>query len=83
MNELNHTNYLFDKNILLPTRYMFTLLKNHRKKVNYQLWIFLDQVPMQLIIVLQVLLKKEKNIYFYNHSYHSHNHEMFVNPLRI
>ena len=81
MNKLNHTNYLFEKNILLPTRYMFTLLTNHWKKVHYQLWIILDQVPMQLIIALQVLLKKEMNIHFYKHSYHSYNHQMFVNPL--
>ena len=60
---------------------MFTLLTNHWKKVHYQLWIILDQVPMQLIIALQVLLKKEMNIHFYKHSYHSHNHQMFVNPL--
>ena len=27
--ELNHTNYLFAKKTLLPTRYVFTLLVNH------------------------------------------------------
>ena len=64
MKELNHADYLFVKNILLPTRYIFTLLAIHWKKVNYQLWIFLDQVSMQLIIVLQVLLKKKEEYSF-------------------
>ena len=58
MKELNH------KNILLPNIDMFTLLVNHWKKVHYQLWIFLDQKSMQLIIVLQLLLKKREEYSF-------------------
>ena len=69
LNERNESHKLFIwKKHFTPTRYMFTLLVNHWKKVHYQLWIFLNQVPMQLIIVLQVLLKKEKNIHFHKHS---------------
>ena len=36
---------------------------------------------MQLIIVLQLLFKKKKNINIYKHSYHRNNHQMFINPL--
>ena len=81
MKELNHINYLFvKKNFTADQIYVYLSCKSLKEGA---LPTFSLPRPSANATNNRstMLLKKEKNIHFYKHSYHSHNHQMFINPL--